>query len=156
MLVAQNFDLTDHLGELVSGTNVLAIHVLNVNDANEDLLSKPRLTARQLIDESLVPVYMAEPTPGSLNVEGYVGLVEPPQFSVEHGFYDAPFQLELTTATSSAQIYYTTDGSAPSPDNGTLYTGPITIDRTRTIRADVFRDGWLSADSVTPLNARTL
>jgi hypothetical protein len=148
-LVPQTFDLSAHLGELVAGTNVLAIHVLNVNDASEDLLSRPLLTARQLIDETLVPVYMADSTPGALNIEGYVGLVEPPQFSVEHGFYDAPFQLSIATATPNAQIYYTTDGSAPSPLNGALYTGPITIDRTRTIRADVFRDGWLSADSVT-------
>ena len=37
---------------------------------------------------------MAEPTPGALNINGYVGLVEPPQFSVEHGFYNAPFQLD--------------------------------------------------------------
>jgi hypothetical protein len=148
-LVPQTFDLSAHLAELVAGTNVLAIHVLNVNDASEDLLSKPRLTARELLDESLVPVYMADPTPGALNIEGYVGLVEPPQFSVEHGFFNAPFQLEITTPTPSAQIYYTTDGSAPSPTNGTLYTGPITIDRTRTIRADVFREGWLSADSIT-------
>ncbi len=148
-LVPQVFDLTPHLNQLVAGTNVLAIHVLNVNDASEDLLSKPRLTGRQLIDETLVPVYMADTTPGALNVSGYVGLVEPPQFSVGHGFFNAPFQLTITTPTPNTQIYYTTDGSAPSLTNGTLYTGPITIDRTRTIRADVFRDGWLSADSVT-------
>jgi hypothetical protein len=148
-LVPQTFDLSAFRSELVAGSNVLAIHVLNVNDTSADLLSKPRLFARQLVDESLVPVYMADPTPGALNVNGYVGLVEPPQFSVEHGFHNAPFQLSVTTATPGAQIYYTTDGSAPSPENGTLYTGPITIDRTRTIRADVFRNGWLSADSVT-------
>jgi CotH kinase protein/Lamin Tail Domain/Chitobiase/beta-hexosaminidase C-terminal domain len=148
-LIPQTFDLSPHLGELVAGTNVLAIHVLNVNDASQDLLSKPQLLARKLNDDSLIPVYMADPTPGALNVSGYVGLVEPPQFSVEHGFYSSPFQLAITTATPSAQIYYTTDGSAPLPTNGTLYTAPITIDRTRTIRADVFRDGWLSADSIT-------
>ena len=36
----RTFNLTPHLGELVAGTNVLAIHVLNVNDASEDLLSQ--------------------------------------------------------------------------------------------------------------------
>jgi hypothetical protein len=148
-LVPQTFDLTTHLNQLVAGTNVLAIHVLNINDASQDLLSKPRLTARRLNDETLIPIYMADPTPGALNINGYTGLVDPPQFSVEHGFFNAPFQLTITTPTPNAQIYYTTDGSAPSPTNGTLYTGPITIDRTRTIRAEVFRDGWLSADSVT-------
>ena len=60
-LVPQSFDLTPHLGELVAGTNVLAIHVLNIDDASQDLLSRPRLMARQLIDDTLIPVYMTDP-----------------------------------------------------------------------------------------------
>lgn len=34
--------------------------------------------------------------------------------------------ITLTTATAGAAIYYTTDGSYPTPDNGTLYAAPIT------------------------------
>ena len=33
----------------------------------------------------------------------------------------------LTPAPAGAQVYYTTDGSTPSPSNGTLYTGPFTV-----------------------------
>ena len=33
----------------------------------------------------------------------------------------------ITTSTSGASIYYTTDGTPPSPTNGTLYTAPITV-----------------------------
>lgn len=32
----------------------------------------------------------------------------------------------ITSLTTNAKIYYTTDGSTPSPSNGTLYTGPFT------------------------------
>jgi hypothetical protein len=148
-LVPQSFDLSPHLGELVAGTNVLAIHVLNVNDASPDLLSRPRLVARQLLDDSLVSVYMSEPTPGAINVGGYAGLVETPTFSAHHGFYDAPFQLTIGGTTPNAEIYYTTDGSAPTPDNGTLYAGPLAINKTSTIRAQAFRDGYLPSSPIT-------
>ena len=33
----------------------------------------------------------------------------------------------LTPDPAGAQVYYTTDGSTPSPANGTLYTGPFTV-----------------------------
>ena len=33
----------------------------------------------------------------------------------------------ISCATASSSIYYTTDGSEPSPTNGTLYTGAITV-----------------------------
>ena len=39
--------------------------------------------------------------------------------------------MTITDPTPNAQIYYTTDGSPPSPTNGTLYTGPINVERTR-------------------------
>ena len=63
------------------------------------------------------------------------------KFSPNRGFRDSPFQLEITSATVGASIYYTLDGSEPSPDNGTLYTGPLTIDKTETIRAAAFKNG---------------
>ena len=56
-------------------------------------------------------------------------------FSVQHGFFSAPFQLTLTTTTPGATIYYTTDNSTPSATNGTAYTGPITISATTDVRA---------------------
>ena len=51
-----------------------------------------------------------------------------PQFSHDRGFYDAAFNLEITTATAAATIRYTTDGSLPTLTNGTTYAGPIAID----------------------------
>lgn len=148
-LVPQSFDLSAHLGELVAGTNVLAVHVLNIDDASQDLFSKPRLTARALVDDTLIPVYMTEPSPGAINNNGFTGLVDTPQLSAPHGFYDAPFQLAITNNTPSTQVYFTLDGSQPAPDNGTLYTGPILVSGTTTVRAQAFRTGYLASAPVT-------
>ncbi|WP_410959589.1 hypothetical protein, partial [Salmonella sp. SAL4432] len=39
----QPFNLTPFLGDLVAGTNVLAIHALNVDDVSPDLVARPKL-----------------------------------------------------------------------------------------------------------------
>lgn len=142
---SQSFNLTPYLDDLVAGKNVLAIHALNFDDASPDLVARPRVVATQLVDETLLPSFMAQPTPGAANVPGYAGFVAEPQVSVPHGFYDAPFQLTITTATPNSQIYYTTNGLPPTPANGTLYTGPLTIGVTTTLRTQAYRDGFLES-----------
>lgn len=85
--------------------------------------------------------YFKAPTPGDVNDGGIDGFVADTKFSVNRGFYEEPFELEITTATEDAEIYYTTDGRTPSKGNiitgpvGELYDGPITIDTTAVIRA---------------------
>ena len=37
------------------------------------------------------------------------------------------------------QTFYTTDGSEPSPTNGTLYAGPVCLDKSCTLKARTFR-----------------
>ena len=45
-------------------------------------------------------VYFAWPTPGSPNNDGADLFLGPVEFSHEHGFYDAPFQLQITSQTA--------------------------------------------------------
>lgn len=54
------------------------------------------------------------------------GPVPAPTFSVEEGFYDGPFVLELTVP-EGCTVYYTLDSSEPDRDS-TPYTGPILIE----------------------------
>lgn len=82
--------------------------------------------------------YFTSPTPGTSNGAGYLGLVADTKFSVDRGFYDTPFTVGITSATASAAIYWTTNGSIPSPTNGTLYTTPIFISGTKLLRAAAF------------------
>ena len=43
------------------------------------------------------------------------------------GLYQGSVEIELASHLPDAPIYYTLDGSAPTPETGTLYTGPFTV-----------------------------
>jgi hypothetical protein len=95
--------------------------------------------------------YMANPTPGAANDEANVwhGLAAPVTSNVPHGFYDALFEVELSTATPGAAIWYTTDGSEPAQGSGQVYTGPVPIRGTTVLRAVAVKPGYLTEPPVT-------
>jgi hypothetical protein len=81
-----------------------------------------------------------------------------PGVCAQRGLYDGPVEVELVWHDPGAPIYYTLDGSAPSPETGTRYTGPFLIEGSEqvlgqdgapdqpfrgvvTLRAAVFADG---------------
>ncbi|MBN2202552.1 lamin tail domain-containing protein [bacterium] len=78
------------------------------------------------------------PTPGAENRFGSEAVLQPPVFSGNGGFFDAPFDLVITAEPAEADIRYTTDGSAPGPDSGTPVHGPIRIETTTVLRAAAF------------------
>ncbi len=75
-----------------------------------------------------------------------------PAFSYESGCYDGPIAVYLY-AMDDAEIYYTLDGSIPSPENGTLLTGEyVLVSETSVLRtvavtgdvvSDVHSEGYL-------------
>jgi hypothetical protein len=75
--------------------------------------------------------------------------VQDVEFSVEHGFYDSPFQLTLSTPTQTAQIRYTLDGSTPKSNTGIVYGGPLTIAGTTVVRAAAFKPNYQDPNVVT-------
>lgn len=64
-----------------------------------------------------------------------------PEFNVQEGTYCGAIDVTLTCETPDASIYYTTDGTEPSNTNGTLYTNPVHIATTTTLRAVAYADG---------------
>ncbi len=54
------------------------------------------------------------------------GILSPPEFSVQSGFYQETLLLKLSSDEDSANIYYTLDGSNPTV-NSTKYSTPILI-----------------------------
>ncbi|MBI1391052.1 MAG: hypothetical protein GC154_21710 [bacterium] len=92
--------------------------------------------------------YFLTPTPGAANGDGVIGFTSPVSFSVSHGFFDAPINVELT-AEPGAAIYYTLNGSAPNETNGERYASPISIDSTSMLRASAVKPGYQIGDPVT-------
>ena len=135
-VVPEEFNLDT--SSLVTGTNILAIHGLNFSASgsnSSDFLLLPELVATESASDGVLG-YFLEPTPRAANGEDLVtGFVEDTKFSVDRGYYSESFDVEITTETPDATILYTTDGSPPAAGNGTIYIGPVKIDRTTTLRA---------------------
>ncbi|MGB0386237.1 MAG: PA14 domain-containing protein [Ardenticatenaceae bacterium] len=86
--------------------------------------------------------YMETVTPGAANSAGATIYQDaPPEFSVERGFYDSPFTVALSSPMAGASIRYTLDGTTPSDSEGTLYSGPITINAHTILRAVAYGNG---------------
>ena len=68
------------------------------------------------------------------------------------GSYTENQNVTLSTSTEGAEIYYTTDGSAPNKANGTKYTGAISVTGTEgqvvttTIKAVAVKDGMQDSE----------
>ena len=87
--------------------------------------------------------YFDSPSPGSENQGGFPGIVADTTFSSDRGFYDASFDVTISSKTAGATIMYTTDGSTPTETNGQIYAGPIPISTTTCLRAAAFKTDWL-------------
>ena len=142
-VVFQEFNVSSFLYLLKEGKNVLAIHGLNGGITSSDMLISAELHGKKITDPSLGKAgYLAMPSPRGYNGETFDGFVGDTQFSVDRGFYDASFNLEITSSTEGAKIRYTLDGTAPSTTNGILYEGPINVDKTTVLRAIAYMSGF--------------
>jgi len=76
-------------------------------------------------------------------------VVAEPTFSQKGGFYSAPVSVSIQCKTEEAKIFYTLDGSYPTPKKN-LYTGtPIQIDSTTPLRAKAYAEGYLEGTIAT-------
>jgi len=70
-----------------------------------------------------------------------IGTVATPTFTPPSGTYTSAQNVTISTATTGATIRYTTDGSTPSSTVGTVYTGPVAISTTTTLKAIAYKSG---------------
>ena len=76
------------------------------------------------------PVHVCSTTPS----------VAMPTFDPAPGIFTSPVSVSITTTTEDASIYYTLDGSDPT-ESSTLYTAPLNISGTTTIKARGYKEG---------------
>ncbi len=68
-----------------------------------------------------------------------------PVFSPAAGTYQSTQTVKITSTTSGATIRYTTDGSTPTSTHGTVYSGPVKISATTTLKAIAYKTGCLDS-----------
>lgn len=70
-------------------------------------------------------------------------------FSPEPGVFTEPQTVTLSTATPGASIWYTLDGNTPASGSGMLYTNPVSITFTTTLKAVATRADMADGDVTT-------
>jgi hypothetical protein len=93
---------------------------------------------RDVVDPSITG-FFATPTPGTANTTSGSGFAPEPAFSEAEGVFTNS-TVVVSLSTTAGEIRYTLDGSAPTT-NSSLYTSPLTLTTTTTVKARVFQPG---------------
>ncbi|MGZ4157381.1 MAG: CotH kinase family protein, partial [Bacteroidia bacterium] len=80
---------------------------------------------------------LTSPTPNAANTGVKLDYAVRPVMSVAAGFYGGTQSVTITSPGTGVSIYYTTNGSTPTPLS-TLYSGPVSISATTVLRARAF------------------
>lgn len=92
--------------------------------------------------------YLRRQTPNMPNkTDAYRYISEAPAANREPGAYEAGRTVRVKLA-AAGDIYYTTDGSAPTEES-TPYTGAITVDKTTVLRAVAVEEGGAPSPALT-------
>ena len=71
-----------------------------------------------------------------------------PTFSPVAGAYTSSQSVTISSSTSGASIYYTTDGTTPTTSS-TLYSGPVTVASSGAINAIAVKTGFINSGVAT-------
>lgn len=145
---------TDFRLESGKGCNVYLFKGDEIVDMIEGLKKQPapNIAYGRTTDAADSWGYQATPTPGKTNCGATCSKVlGDPVFSVPGKVTSQSFDLVLSLPADAPEgtvIKYTTNGKEPLPSSA-VYSAPIHISGTKTIRAKLFCDGYLSPRSVT-------
>lgn len=121
--VGETLTLSDSLGHIIDQVNFLDIPY-------------PLSYGRE-IDGDTNWCFTNQPSPGTANQTGQcMGLCPKVEFSVPGGFYDSSLSLILSGNPPGDAIFFTTDGSEPTPASS-QYTNPIPINAVMIVRARI-------------------
>jgi Alpha-L-arabinofuranosidase len=71
--------------------------------------------------------------------------VAAPTFSPAGGTYTSAQTVTISSATSGASIRYTTNGTNPTSTTGTVYSGPVSVGSTTTLKAVAYKSGMTTS-----------
>jgi len=72
--------------------------------------------------------------------------LNPPQISNPTTVFSQDIPVQLRHPVRGVQIRFTTDGKDPDSIHSPLFDGKTTIDKTTTVKAKAYKDGWYSSD----------
>jgi Chitobiase/beta-hexosaminidase C-terminal domain len=99
------------------------------------------VSATQIVEAIAVATGYSASTAGSATYTINVPQAATPAFSLTAGTYPSAQTLTISTATPSATIYYTTNGTIPTTSSP-VYSGPLTISATETVEAIAVASGY--------------
>ena len=135
-------------GSIVRGGEVLTITVVGNSDAYT--LESLNLTGIRDNEDGTYTVSAknGDNTPAIDATMRTVNTAETPEFSPVAGVVELNATVAITSATSGASIYFTTDGSTPDTSS-TLYTTPVAITNDMTLKAIAAKADFLNSDVAT-------
>jgi hypothetical protein len=99
---------------------------------------------------SMSYTYLKEATPGQTNSSDvFIALPTQPVASHESGLYDSTITVSLSAVAPAVDIYYTLDGSTPTPTLGTHYTSAISFSSAGVLRTVAITADGVVSDPVT-------
>lgn len=121
----QDFDISASIPDLSTSGNLLAIHGMNRFSNSSDLLIRPELIATLTNPVPPTIGYFQTPSPEAENPAiNLDSILDDTTFLHGRGIFETPFTETITSTDPGTTLIYTTDGSVPSPANGTQVPSP--------------------------------
>jgi len=104
-----------------------------INNSNDNI--KIRLKANGTTERIMVDNFVWNSYGGSQQAAT-------PTFNPPAGLYETPQTITISCTTPGVTIRYTTDGTTPTETEGIIYTEPITLSVTTTLKAVAYGEGY--------------
>jgi len=160
VITASSATATSAIMWTVENGNHTVLHAYDATDLTKELYNSNQAANNR--DLGGLPVKFVEPTVvngkvivGSQSQVDVYGLLAsssaqtaPPTFTPPAGNYSTAQSVTISDANAGATIYYTLDGSLPTPSSA-QYSGPIALSSSATIKAIAIANGFLASPVAT-------